>query len=68
MDYLIQQGRLVGLTKSYLDIRKSVIDKQCRPRSDATSCGIKRQNRPDILKMANGLVQHITVEEFTSIH
>ena len=28
---------------------------------------IKTKNRPDTPKMTNGLVQHITVEEFTSI-
>ena len=29
---------------------------------------LKRRNEPDTLKMTNGLVQHVTVEEFASIH
>ena len=28
----------------------------------------KQQNRPDAPRMLNGLIQHITVEESTSIH
>ena len=31
---------LCQLTHSYMEILKWVIGKQCRPRSDATSCGI----------------------------
>ena len=49
---------------------------QCRPKHNVASNQanrifhqnrIKASNRPDTPKMTNGLVQHITVEEFTSI-
>ena len=32
--------QILSLTHSYLETHKSVLGKQCRPRSDATLCGV----------------------------
>ena len=65
-------------THSYRKTRKRVIGKQCRHNvtfDQSLQCLLtgfsikiekKRHSRPDIPKMTNGLVQHITLEEFTS--
>ena len=47
--------------------RKRVIGKHCRPRSGFSIRNRIKATRPNTPKMANGLVQHIPVEESTSI-
>ena len=39
-DLLIQNAVQSQLTHSHLETSKRVIGKQCRPRSDATKCGV----------------------------